>query len=110
MTTSLEITTGRTADGTRQLRAVGEVDISNVAEFAGHLRDAVTPGERLQVDLTDVTYLDSAALAALFTHAEHLDIQIAPLNETLFTVSGLDQLATVQVVPTPHVDPPANVG
>lgn len=108
MTTPLQITSGSSSDGAQQLSAVGEIDLSNVAEFSARLRDAVSAGERLQVDLTGVTYLDSAALAALFAHAEQIDIRIAPLNETLFTVSGLDQLTTVQVVP--QANPSANPG
>ncbi|GAA3454644.1 STAS domain-containing protein [Dactylosporangium matsuzakiense] len=100
MTTPLQITTGHTADGGAQLRAVGEIDLTNAEQFADRLRAALSPGVRLQVDLTRVDYLDSAALATLFAHAEQLDIRISPLNEALLVFSGLDQLATVEVVPS----------
>jgi anti-anti-sigma factor len=99
MTAALEITTGPATDGTPTMAVVGEIDLSNVAEFDAHLAAAVGPDNRLVVDLTRVDYLDSAALAALFSHAAHIDIHISPLNERLFSVYGLDQVTTVRVVP-----------
>lgn len=99
MTTPLHMTTGRTADGVAQLSAVGEIDLTNAAEFAARLRAALGDGAaRLLVDLTRVEYLDSAALATLFAHAERLDIRISPLNKALLHFSGLDQVAAVEVV------------
>ena len=44
-------------------------------------------------------YLDSAALAALFGQADHIDIHISPLNESLLTISGLTQVTNVRVIP-----------
>ncbi|WP_426502189.1 STAS domain-containing protein [Dactylosporangium sp. McL0621] len=98
MTTPLHITIGRSADGVAQLSAVGEIDLTNAPEFAARLRDALGGGSRALVDLTRVDYLDSAALATLFAHADRLDIRISPLNEALLSFSGLDQLAAVEVV------------
>jgi anti-sigma B factor antagonist len=100
MTTHLEITTGRTEDGTPLLTAVGEIDLTNAAEFRARLGDAVSPDARLLVDLTRVDYIDSAGLAALFAHAQQIAVHIAPLNEALLTFSGLDQLTTVHVIGT----------
>lgn len=100
MTTPLRITTGETTDGLPRLSAEGEIDLTNADGFAARLRDALSPGRRLLVDLTDVLYLDSAGLAVLFANAEHIDIRIAPLNEALLSFSGLDQLTTVEVVPS----------
>jgi anti-sigma B factor antagonist len=104
MTTHLEITTGRTAGGAPHLTAVGEIDLTNAAQFTARLREAVSPEARLLVDLTRVDYIDSAGLAALFAHARQIEVHIAPLNEALLTFSGLDQLTTVQVI---AVNPPA---
>lgn len=98
MTTALRITTGVTADGAPQLTAAGEIDLSNADDFARALAGAVSPPRRLLVDLTGVEYLDSAALATLFTHADDIDIRISPLNETLLTVCGLADLTDVQVI------------
>jgi anti-sigma B factor antagonist len=104
MTTTLRISTGHTPDGAPQLIAVGEIDLSNAAEFARALADNIGPDRRLLVDLTQVDYLDSAALAALFTHANHIDIHISPLNQTLLAYSGLIELTNVNVIPTPPAE------
>jgi anti-sigma B factor antagonist len=98
MSTDLRISTAHAADGTAQLTAAGEIDLSNADEFARALAEAVSPLRRLLVDLTGVEYLDSAALATLFTHADDIAIRISPLNETLLTVCGLTDLTDVQVV------------
>ncbi|GIH19810.1 STAS domain-containing protein [Rugosimonospora africana] len=109
MTTPLHITTSQAPDGRPRLTAVGEIDISNTKEFTAKLCDAVAPGHRLLVDLTLVTYLDSAALAALFAYAKQIDIHISPLNETLFSFSGLSQLTTIRVIPADQ-DQPSSAG
>jgi anti-sigma B factor antagonist len=98
MTAALQITTGHAPDGRRQLTAIGEIDLGNAEELKRALADAISPGERLLVDLTQVDYLDSAALAALFGQADHIDVQISPLNESLFTISGLTQVTNVEVI------------
>ncbi|TQS40826.1 STAS domain-containing protein [Cryptosporangium phraense] len=98
MTTPLEISTGRTAEGRWRLTAVGEIDLSNADGFRTQLAAAVRPDARLVVDLTGVDYLDSAALAALFLHAEQIEVHIAPMNEYLLKVCGLTQLTEVHVV------------
>jgi anti-sigma B factor antagonist len=50
--------------------------------------------------MTAVTYCDSAAIRALFLAARQarLTIQVSaagPINETLLSVSGLDQIVTI---------------
>ena len=99
MTTELQLTADRTADGEPRLTAVGEIDLSNAEEFTRALAGAVGPAGRLVVDLTRVDYLDSAALAALFAQAGQIEIHIAALNESLFTVCGLAELTEVRVTP-----------
>jgi anti-anti-sigma factor len=98
MSTALEITTGR-AGGTTVMTVVGEIDLSNADVFIDALHAAAARSGRFVVDLVGVEYLDSAALAALFSHADHIDIHISPLNEGLFRVYGLDQFTTVRVMP-----------
>lgn len=100
MTVPLHITTGLTADGRPRLTVTGEIDLSNADEFRERLAAAVAPEGRLLVDLTRVDYLDSAGLAALFVHAERIEVHIAPLNEYLLTVCGLTQLTEVRVIRT----------
>ena len=96
MSTALSLVTSRRPDGTPVLTAAGEIDMSNAAAFAAALADAVDPeGAHLVVDLTAVEYLDSAGLAALFPHAECIQLVVTPLLEPLLTISGLADLTTV---------------
>jgi anti-anti-sigma factor len=98
MSTALTLTTGRRADGTAVLTAAGEIDMSNAEAFATAL--ATADHDRadgpLVVDLTQVEYLDSAGLAALFPHVERLRLLANPLLAPVLTIAGLDNLTTVQ--------------
>ncbi|MFF0561814.1 STAS domain-containing protein [Streptomyces sp. NPDC020472] len=91
-TTPLTLTPGRRADDTPVLRAVGEIDMSNADALASAL-DAL-PG-RLVIDLTEVEYLDSAALSVLFTHCHRVELVAPPLLTPVLTISGLADLTTV---------------
>ena len=97
MTTHLSLSTHLRPDGTPVLAASGEIDMSNASAFGAALDQATAGGARLVVDLTAVEYLDSAGLAALFAHVPNLHVIVAPLLSTVITVSGLDELVTVQV-------------
>ncbi|BCJ39915.1 anti-anti-sigma factor [Actinoplanes ianthinogenes] len=97
MTTPLTLTTGQDALGTPMLTAVGEIDMSNAETFAAAIGAAVpVDGGPLVVDLTAVEYLDSAGLATLFHHADHVEVVTGPLLAPLLTVSGLADLTTVR--------------
>ncbi|MDQ2586432.1 STAS domain-containing protein [Saccharothrix yanglingensis] len=93
--TDLTVTNSRDADGTPTLTATGEIDLSNVAEFAGALAEGVGAGTPLTVDLTGVAYLDSAALNALFTHAGQIRIVAGRLLLPVLRICGLTELTTV---------------
>jgi anti-sigma B factor antagonist len=96
MTTSLNFSTERLRDGTIVLAAAGEIDMSNADTFATALAGArQETGSALVVDLTAVEYLDSAGLAALFPHVEHLRLLATPLLAPLLTIVGLDDITTV---------------
>ncbi|MFP8887319.1 STAS domain-containing protein [Streptomyces mangrovi] len=97
MTTPLTLTDQRRPDGTPVLVAEGEIDMSNVGEFRVAVDRAAAGGGRLVVDLTAVDYLDSAGLAALFAHADRLELIAPPLLDPVLTVSGLADLATVRI-------------
>ncbi len=96
MTTNLEL--ARSDDEAPQLVVSGEIDLSNVTAF----RAALSEGgdSRLVVDLTGVTYLDSAGIAALFERARRSELEIvlspgsvlAPLLE----ITHLADVATVR--------------
>jgi anti-sigma B factor antagonist len=80
--------------------AAGDIDLTNVGRFQAALDQAAAVAGTFTVDLTAVTYCDSAAIRALFLAARQarLTIEVAaagPINETLLKVSGLDQIATV---------------
>ena len=102
MPASLTLDTAR-HDGKPVLIAVGEIDLSNIEAFTHALTTALadTAGGdgMITVDLSAVEYLDSAAINALFNHAEHIRVIAHPLMMRVFTISGLTELATVEPAP-----------
>jgi anti-sigma B factor antagonist len=82
------------------VRAAGDIDLTNVGQFAAALEAAAASASAVTVDLTAATYCDSATIRALFTAARQarLTLQVnaaGPVSETLLKVSGLDQVTTV---------------
>jgi anti-anti-sigma factor len=88
--------------GSLVARLVGEVDMTN----AGHVRDAVlhaVPNDvhALVIDLSECTYLDSAAIEVLFDLSRRLgrrrqDVRIAlPPDSPLRRVLTLTEVGTV---------------
>jgi anti-sigma B factor antagonist len=79
--------------------ASGEIDLANVNEFHELMTRAAEMAEAITVDLSDVSYCDSAAVRALFSVAANtklsLVIRAAGPIRTLLSVSGLDRIATV---------------
>lgn len=77
----------------------GDIDLANVGEFEKAMTDARDGSEALVVDLTGVSYCDSAAVRALFTLAAttQLTMVVKPTGHitTLLGISGLDRAATV---------------
>lgn len=100
MPTLLTIDTTRRDDGKLVLIAAGEIDLSNVDTFTRALSTAIaetTSGDgTVTVDLSAVEYLDSAAINALFAHAEHIQLIVRPLMIRIFEITGLTELATVE--------------
>ncbi|OBB70517.1 STAS domain-containing protein [Mycobacterium sp. 852014-52144_SCH5372336] len=82
--------------------AVGEIDLANVDEFSDVLTRAAEDNSSVTVDLTGVTYCDSAALRELFSVAANAKLElVVPTNgpiTTLLGISGLDKVATVTVI------------
>jgi anti-anti-sigma factor len=85
------------------LTAAGEIDLSNIDAFDRALTTASTEaaksGGKLTVDLSAVEYLDSAAINALFAHAEHIHLIARPLLMPVFRISGLTELTTIETAP-----------
>jgi anti-sigma B factor antagonist len=79
--------------------ASGDIDLANVNEFQDVLTRAAADSAAITVDLSDVTYCDSAAVRALFAVAATTQLGlIVPATGTIMTllsISGLDRVATV---------------
>ena len=108
MTAPLELSARRDDGGTIVLTAAGEIDMSNAARFGaalGDAADAATAAAAGQVDanfvvdLTAVSYLDSAGLTALLPHASRITIIATGLLAPVLAVTGLEPVTTV--VPAP---------
>lgn len=101
MPTSLTLFTARHNDDQLMLVAAGEIDLSNIEDFEQALVAATTEAasgdETLLVDLSAAEYLDSAAINALVTHADRIHVIAHPLMMTVFRISGLTELTTVEV-------------
>ena len=81
------------------VRAAGDIDLTNVEQFQAVLGQAAASGA-VTVDLTAVTYCDSATIRALFIAARHARLTIrvsmaGAITDTLLKVSGLDKIAAV---------------
>ncbi|OBK98465.1 anti-anti-sigma factor [Mycobacterium asiaticum] len=100
MPTALTLDNARSKDGRLVLTALGEIDLSNVDAFDEALgtaaSEAASTGERLTVDLSEVEYLDSAAINALFNRADHIQLIAHPLLISVLTMSGLNKLVHVE--------------
>lgn len=82
------------------VRAVGDIDLTNVGQFQAALDQAAAVSSAITADMTAVTYCDSAAIRALIIAARQASLTIhistaGPITEALLKVSGLDQIATV---------------
>lgn len=79
--------------------ASGDIDLANVNEFADVLTAAASCSDAITVDLSEVTYCDSAAVRALFAVAATAKLSlVVPASGTIMTllsISGLDRVATV---------------
>lgn len=103
MSTSLTLDSSLRPDGRHVLVATGEIDMSNIGAFNEGLVAAISgssgSGRPLILDLSAVTYLDSTAITALFSEAEHISIVAHPHLMDVFTVSGLTELTSVEPAP-----------
>jgi anti-anti-sigma factor len=91
--------------GSIRIRLSGEIDLANVAAVEEEIL-AVVPDQpaAVSVDLTDLTYIDSAGIRILFNLATQLQALrimlelIVPLDSPtrrLIEVSGFESLATL---------------
>jgi len=97
--TSLTLDTARYNDGKLKLVAAGEIDLSNIHEFTQALAAATRSDGIFLVDLSGVEYLDSAAINALATHADHIHLVAHRFLMPVLRISGLTELTTVEPAP-----------
>lgn len=100
MATPLQLRTERADDGSLLLAAVGELDLSNIAEFTAAVAEMVAdqPDSPMTVDLSAVEYLDSGAINVLFGHVGRIRrIVVNPILMPVLRVSGLTAVAAVVV-------------
>jgi anti-anti-sigma factor len=103
MSTLLTLDTAHRNDGKLILIAAGEIDLSNIEAFDQALTSATTEavgsGVTLTVDLSAVEYLDSSAINALFSRADHIDLIAHPILMPILAISGLSELVTIESAP-----------
>jgi anti-sigma B factor antagonist len=95
VTTPLDHSARRAADGVTVLSVAGEIDMSNAARFRDALAAAGDDGAAFIVDLTGVDYLDSAGLTALLPYASRVKIIATAVLAPVLSVTGLDPVTTV---------------
>ena len=93
-------------NGSMHIAVSGEIDLANAAAVEDELRDAVSQQPTtVSIDLTDLTYLDSAGIRILFTLASRLKAPrivlelIVPLDSPtrrLMELSGFESLAALR--------------
>lgn len=106
MTVPLEFSVRRGDDGTTTLTAAGEIDMSNAGRFSEALGQAAgaagangAGGAGFVIDLTAVTYLDSAGLTSLLPYASRIKIRATHVLGPLLAVSGLAPVTIVLPAP-----------
>jgi anti-anti-sigma factor len=92
-------------DGSMRIAVSGEIDLANAAAVEDELRAAVSrQPSAVSVDLTDLTYMDSAGIRVLFALASRLRALrivlelIVPLGSPtrrLIELSGFESLAAL---------------
>jgi anti-anti-sigma factor len=93
-------------DGSVHIAVSGEIDLANAATVEDELREATSHQPvAVSVDLTNLSYMDSAGIRILFMLASRLQALgivvelIVPLDSPtrrLIELSGLDSLATLR--------------
>jgi anti-anti-sigma factor len=95
-------------DGSMCIRLSGEIDLANAATVEDQIRAALSSQpSAVSVDLTDLTYLDSAGMRVLYAlasrlHALRIVLElIVPFDSPtrrLIELSGFESIATVRPV------------
>lgn len=93
------------------VETIGELDLTNAADFEQRLEDASTGGATLVLDLNHVTFIDSAALHVLFRAVGrlghgHFGIVLDPTAAIARTLDivGLGDVARIRPSPSELVE------
>jgi anti-sigma B factor antagonist len=84
------------------VRAAGDIDLTSAPRLQAALSEAAAASGEITVDMTAVTYCDSAAIHALFTTARRSRLTLiipehGPIT-TMLKIVGLDRITTVITV------------
>jgi anti-sigma B factor antagonist len=102
------LTDGRASDGTYRVGAGGELDLAAQEELSASLRRAEQSGAMtLELDFTQVTFIDSTAIKALAVAGREFlarggSVDLAVGNENvfrIFEITGLDRFFDVSIQP-----------
>ena len=81
------------------VRAAGDIDLTSAAKFEAALTEAAATSGEISVDMTAVTYCDSAALHVLLMAATRHRLTLTVPEDgpitTMLRVARLDQITTV---------------
>ena len=96
----------RAEGASMQITLSGEIDLANAASVESELRAAISHQPKaVSVDLTELTYLDSAGIRILFAFASRLKplriilkliVPLGSPTRRLIELSGLESLACLQ--------------
>jgi anti-anti-sigma factor len=92
----------RPDDGPGTVVATGDIDLANVDAFRAVMDEAARQRPSIVVDMSQVTYCDSAGVRTLFSIAADTEMTLriraaGPLKK-LLDISGLDRVTTVELV------------
>ncbi|HZG89794.1 MAG TPA: STAS domain-containing protein [Pseudonocardia sp.] len=75
----------------------GEIDMANAGEFRAALAGLTARHDRVEVDLTAVRYLDSAAINVIYDHLRRVSRVLVAEDSVIFralAIAGLSEVVT----------------
>ncbi|MEV4709040.1 STAS domain-containing protein [Actinoplanes sp. NPDC049316] len=89
----LTVTAVQATDDYARLRCAGEIDQATAPLFADALAEAVPGRRRVEVDLSEVSFLDSSGINALVQHRKPgcalVVVNVPPHIRRVFDITGL---------------------
>lgn len=90
--------------GTCVVRAAGELDLEAVEEFIATVQGALSRCTCVEIDLGEVTFMDSSALGALVRLSKDADradaelhlTRVTPATDQLFRLTGLTDFFSIR--------------